>query len=155
VFNEFEDCLESYLTFRAEGDTMPTVLHPQIFLLLRTHPLAKKVHCIFTDQHQVPPGYVHGGASAAVLDEAMGLAIWQAGYRAVTVHLTIDYRQPVPLGESIRIRGVMHSKAERRIETSGEILLPDGSVAVFAKGIYAEGTHFLDLHAIRNFEAKK
>jgi uncharacterized protein (TIGR00369 family) len=110
---------------------------------------------IFTHQHQGPPGYVHGGASAAVLDEAMGLAIWQAGYHAVTVHLTIDYRQPVPLGESIRIRGVMHGKAERRIETSGEILLPDGSVAVFAKGIYADGAHFLDLDAIRNFKAKK
>jgi len=109
---------------------------------------------IFTIQHQGPPGYVHGGASAAVLDEAMGLAIWQAGYRAVTVNLTIDYRQPVPLGEPIRIRGAMLSKAERRIETSGEIILPDGSVAVFAKGIYADGAHFLDLDAIRNFEAK-
>jgi acyl-CoA thioesterase FadM len=85
----------------------------------------------------------------------MGLAIWQAGYRAVTVNLTIDYRQPVPLGEPIRIRGVMRSKAQRRIETSGEILLPDGSVAVFAKGIYVEGAHFLDQNAIQSFEAKK
>jgi hypothetical protein len=28
-------------------------------------------------------------------------------------------------------------------------------VAVFAKGIYVDGAHFLDLDAIRNFEAKK
>jgi uncharacterized protein (TIGR00369 family) len=110
---------------------------------------------VFTGRHQGPPGYVHGGASAAVLDEAMGLAIWQAGYRAVTVKLMINYRQPVPLGEPIRIRGAMRHKAERRIETSGEILLPDGSVAVFAKGIYAEGAHFLDQDAIRTFEPKK
>jgi acyl-CoA thioesterase FadM len=84
----------------------------------------------------------------------MGLAIWQAGYRAVAVKLTIDYRQPVPLGELIRIRGAMRGKTERGIETSGEILLPDGSVAVFAKGIYAEGAHFLDQDSIRNFESK-
>lgn len=109
---------------------------------------------IFTDQHQGPPGYVHGGASAAVLDEAMGLAIWQAGFSAVTANLMIDYRQPVPLGKPIRIRGAMPVKAGRRIETLGEILLPDGSVAVFAKGIYAEGAHFLDQDAIRNSGSK-
>jgi len=54
---------------------------------------------IFTIHHQGPPGFVHGGASAAVLDEAMGLAIWQSGYRAVTANLMIDYRKPIPLGE--------------------------------------------------------
>jgi acyl-coenzyme A thioesterase PaaI-like protein len=110
---------------------------------------------IFTIHHQGPPGFVHGGASAAVLDEAMGLAIWQAGYRAVTVNLMIDYRKPVPLDEPILIRGVMHGKVKRRIEASGEILLPDKSVAVFAKGVYVKGAHFLDQDAIRDFEAKK
>ena len=109
---------------------------------------------IFTIQHQGPPGFVHGGASAAVLDEAMGLAIWQAGYRAVTVNLMIDDRKPVPLGEPILIRGAMSGKAQRHIETSGEILLPDRSVAVFAKGVYVEGAHFLDQDAIRNFRPK-
>lgn len=109
---------------------------------------------IFTIHHQGPPGFVHGGASAAVLDEALGLAIWQAGYPAVTVNLTIDYRKPVPLGEPILIRGAMSGKAKKRIEASGEILLPDKTVAVFAKGIYVEGAHFLDQKAIQNFESK-
>jgi uncharacterized protein (TIGR00369 family) len=109
---------------------------------------------IFTEHHQGPPGFVHGGASAAVLDEAMGLAIWQAGYRAVTVNLMIDYLKPVPLGEPILIHGAMSARAKRRIETSGEILLPDRSVAVFAKGIYVEGAHFLDQVAIQDFESK-
>jgi acyl-coenzyme A thioesterase PaaI-like protein len=109
---------------------------------------------IFTMHHQGPPGFVHGGASAAVLDEAMGLAIWQAGYRVVTVNLMIDYRKPVPLGEPILIRGAMSGKAKRRIEASGEILLPDKSVAVFAKGIYVEDAHFLDQDVIPDFESK-
>ena len=109
---------------------------------------------IFTIHHQGPPGFVHGGASAAVLDEAMGLAIWQSGYRAVTVNLMIDYRKPIPLGEPVLIRGVMNSKANRRIEASGEILLPDGSVAVFAQGIYVDGAYFLDLDAIPDFGSK-
>jgi acyl-coenzyme A thioesterase PaaI-like protein len=109
---------------------------------------------IFTIHHQGPPGFVHGGASAAVLDEAMGLAIWQSGYRAVTVNLMIDYRKPIPLGEPVLIRGVMNSKVNRRIEASGEILLPDKSVAVFAQGIYVDGAQFLDLDAIPDFGSK-
>jgi len=84
----------------------------------------------------------------------MGLAIWQSGYRAVTVNLMIDYRKPIPLGEPVLIRGMMTGKVNRRIETSGEILLPDGSVAVFAQGIYVDGAQFLDLDAIPNFGFK-
>jgi len=38
----------------------------------------------FSEHQQGPPGFVHGGASAAVMDEAMGLAVWHAGYRVVT-----------------------------------------------------------------------
>ena len=110
---------------------------------------------IFTHRQQGPPGFVHGGASAAVLDEAMGLAIWQAGYHVVTVNLMIDYRKPVPLGEPIIIHGAMSGRAEWHIEATGEILLPDSSVAVFAKGIYAEGARFLDQDAIESFEPKK
>ena len=31
------------------------------------------------DAQQGPPGFAHGGASAALLDEAMGAAVWLAG----------------------------------------------------------------------------
>ena len=106
---------------------------------------------IFTIYHQGPPGFAHGGATAAVLDEAMGLAIWHAGYRVVTVNLTLDYRKPVPLGEIIQIHGAMSGKTKRRIEATGKIILPDGNVAVFAKGIYIEGAHFIDQVSLQDF----
>jgi hypothetical protein len=48
----------------------------------------------------------------------------------------------------------MSGKEKRRIESSGEILLPDKSVAVFAKGIYVEDAHFLDQDVIPDFESK-
>jgi len=105
----------------------------------------------FTINHQGPPGFAHGGATAAVLDEAMGLAIWHAGYRVVTVNLTLDYRKPVPLGEIIQIHGAMSGKTKRRIEATGKIILPDGNVAVFAKGIYIEGAHFIDQVSLQDF----
>lgn len=109
---------------------------------------------IFTNYHQGPPGFVHGGASVAVLDEAMGLAIWYAGYRVVTVNLNLDYRKPVPLGEPIQIHGVMSGKTNRRVEATGKIILPDGNVAVLAKGIYIEGAHFIDQVSLQDFGSK-
>jgi acyl-coenzyme A thioesterase PaaI-like protein len=98
----------------------------------------------FSDFQQGPPGFVHGGASAAVMDEAMGLAVFHSGYQVVTSNLSIDYRKPIPLGKTVKIQAVMSGKTERRILALGEILLPDGSVAVSAKGIYAEVNHFFD-----------
>ena len=106
---------------------------------------------IFNQHHQGPPGYVHGGASAAVLDEAMGLAIWYSGHHVVTVNLNIDYRKPVPLGEPIQIQGEMGDKINRRIEATGKICLPDGTIAVLAKGIYVEDAHFIDQAALQKF----
>jgi acyl-coenzyme A thioesterase PaaI-like protein len=109
----------------------------------------------FTRQQQGPPGFVHGGASAAVLDEAMGLAVWYSGYRVVTVNLVLDYRKPVPLGEIIQIHGAMSGRTKRRIEATGKIFLPDGTVAVIAKGIYVEGAQFIDQAALDQFGPQK
>lgn len=39
-----------------------------------------------------PPGFVHGGCSAAVLDSAMGMVAWTGGHRSVTANLTCNYR---------------------------------------------------------------
>jgi acyl-coenzyme A thioesterase PaaI-like protein len=98
----------------------------------------------FSEFQQGPPGFVHGGASAAVLDEAMGLAVFQSGFQVVTANLSIDYRKPIPLGKPVRIQAVMSGKTERRILALGEIRLPDGTVAVSAQGNYAEANHFFD-----------
>ena len=74
----------------------------------------------FSEFQQGPPGFVHGGASAAVLDEAMGLAVFQSGFQVVTANLSIDYRKPIPLGKPVRIQAFMSGKTERRIPTVEE-----------------------------------
>lgn len=109
----------------------------------------------FSEFQQGPPGFVHGGASAAVMDEAMGLAVFYSGYRVVTANLSIDYRKPIPLGQPITIRAVVSGKTERRILALGEIFLSDGSVAVSAKGIYAEVNHFFNEVAEQFLEPKE
>jgi len=101
---------------------------------------------VFTDAHQGPPAHVHGGASAAVLDEAMGAAVWSAGYSVVAVNLEINYKLPVPLGQNILIEAHIAEVKPRKILTVSEMRLPDGSVAVTGRGIYVEAPHmFKDL----------
>jgi uncharacterized protein (TIGR00369 family) len=108
----------------------------------------------FSEYQQGPPGFVHGGASAAVMDEAMGLAVFHSGYKVVTANLSIEYGKPIPLGKPVKIQAVMSGKTESRILALGEILLPDGSVAVSAKGIYAEANYFFDKVADQFMEPK-
>jgi uncharacterized protein (TIGR00369 family) len=96
---------------------------------------------VFTDAQQGPPAHVHGGASAAVLDEAMGAAVWRAGHRVVAVNLEINYRQPVPLGKKMVIEARIAEVQPRKILTTSEIRLPDGTVAVTGRGIYVEAPH--------------
>ena len=96
---------------------------------------------VFTEAQQGPPGYAHGGASAAVLDEAMGAVVWRAGYGVVAVNLEINYNKPVPLGQIMVIDARIDKIQPHKILTTSEICLPDGSVAVTGRGIYVEAPH--------------
>jgi uncharacterized protein (TIGR00369 family) len=98
----------------------------------------------FTQAQQGPPGHVHGGASAAVLDEAMGGAVWGAGFKALAVNLTVDYRRPLPLGQPVFVEAHLVDREGRTIRARGEIRLADGTVAVVGRGIYIEASHLIE-----------
>ncbi len=94
--------------------------------------------CNTKDWHQSYPGRVHGGISAALLDETIGRAIsinddtiW-----GVTVSLDIKYKKPVPTDAEIKIVGRITKENRKLFEGSGEIYLPNGEVAVIATGKY-------------------
>lgn len=93
---------------------------------------------ILNEAQQGPPGHVHGGASAALLDEVMGMVVWHAGYRVASVNLECEYRKPVPLGVELHVRGEIVERTGRTIQTQGAITLPDGTQAVIGRGIYVE-----------------
>lgn len=95
---------------------------------------------VFTpsENHQSYPGRLHGGLASTILDETIGRAINVADPEAwgVTIELTVKYRKPVPLDGEIVAHGRITKDAGRMFEGSGEIRLPDGTVAVEAKGRY-------------------
>ncbi|MHC1722650.1 MAG: PaaI family thioesterase [Aminipila sp.] len=90
------------------------------------------------DWHQSYPGRTHGGISAAVLDELIGRAVCieEPDCWGVTVELNMKYKKPVPT--EANLKGIAHiTRNTRKIfEGVGQILLPDGSVAVEATGKY-------------------
>ena len=90
------------------------------------------------DVHQSYPGRLHGGISSAILDETIGRAVIMGheGVWGVTVEFSVRFRQPVPLGNEIRAVGRITRDTRRLFEGTGEILLPDGSVAVEGRGKY-------------------
>lgn len=89
------------------------------------------------DHHQSYPGIVHGGISAAILDETIGRAIMafhDQNSFGVTVDLQVKYRKPVPLGVELKVVGRITKEGSRMFEGNGELYLPNGEIAVSATG---------------------
>jgi len=97
---------------------------------------------IFTprEEHQGYPGRMHGGMAATILDETIGRAIMVNRFDeeiwGVTIEFTSRYKKPVPLHEELRVLCRVTKNSRRIFEGSGEILLPDGTIAVEAHGRY-------------------
>jgi len=106
-------------------------------------------HSIFTKitlnlSQQGPPGFAHGGASAGLLDEAMGSAVWSAGHQVVAVNLGINYLKPVPLNQPIMVNANIEKTEGRAIHVTSSISLEDGTLLVSGHGIYVEAPQFFD-----------
>ena len=91
------------------------------------------------EEHQSYPTRLHGGISAAILDETIGRAIMiqeKEDFWGVTVEFTSRYKKPVPLDQELRVTGRIIKNTSRIFEGTGEILLQDGTVAVEGFGKY-------------------
>jgi len=88
--------------------------------------------------HQSYPGRVHGGISAAILDELIGRSamIEEPDMWGVTIEFSAKYRKPVPYDVPIIARGRLTRNTSRVFEGTGEIILEDGTVAVEGKARY-------------------
>jgi len=91
-------------------------------------------HC-----HHGYPGRVHGGVLTGVLDETIARAVtYVAGVDVerwgITAELSTRFLHPVPLETEVSARGRVLTQNRRMFTGSGEILLPDDTVAVRAEG---------------------
>jgi acyl-coenzyme A thioesterase PaaI-like protein len=85
--------------------------------------------------HEGPPGSVHGGWVAALLDQLLGIANTVVGVGGMTAELTIRYRKGTPFGVPLTIRARTDSVDGRKIYASGEIVAA-GVVTAEATGVF-------------------
>ena len=87
--------------------------------------------------YQGPPGCVHGGVSALLLDHTLGVANAWAGTAGMTGTLTVRYHAPVPLHEDLVVSGRQERVEGRKIWTTGSIS-HDGRVLVSTEGLFID-----------------
>ncbi|MFD0227017.1 PaaI family thioesterase [Streptomyces hirsutus] len=87
--------------------------------------------------YQGPPGHVHGGVSALLLDHTLGVANHWAGLSGMTAELTLRYLRPTPLFEPLTVTGRQVSVDGSRIRTAGEISA-GGRTCVTAEGLFID-----------------
>src|SRR5437660_5614272 len=74
-----------------------------------------------SERYQSWAGMVHGGLVALMLDEAVGWAAWHAGHPGVTGRLEVRYRQPLQLGDRVRITGRVEKMRRTLVYASARI----------------------------------
>ncbi|MGL4648112.1 MAG: PaaI family thioesterase [Caldilineaceae bacterium] len=101
---------------------------------------------VFTGRphHQGYPDRLHGGVITGVLDETIGRAInigagpGAAQQWGVTVELEVKFLRPAPLDLELTARGRITNISKRLFAGTGELYLPDGSVAATAVGKFVQ-----------------
>ena len=108
------------------------------------------MHCqlLVSDYHQGAPGLAHGGIMATAMDESMGVLNRFLGIPAVTVHLSVDFKKPVPVGTTLFIRTHITGVRGRKVFGQGTAHLgaADGPVAIVATALFLQVPleHFLE-----------
>jgi uncharacterized protein (TIGR00369 family) len=91
-----------------------------------------------SDQFEGPHGFLHGGIIATLLDESMSKAVRAGGLTAMTRHMEIDYRRPVPSGAPIRMESRVVRSEGRKHWAEAHIVDSDGITLAQGKGLFVE-----------------
>jgi acyl-coenzyme A thioesterase PaaI-like protein len=109
-------------------------------------PLAPPLHVTESDGGRVtgevtlgkayegPPGLVHGGFTATLLDHALARAARGAGHGGLTATLAVRYRRPVPLGTPLVVRAHLGTTEGRRATATATLTTAADPGTVLAEG---------------------
>ncbi|GAA3612773.1 PaaI family thioesterase [Marihabitans asiaticum] len=85
--------------------------------------------------YEGPPGCLHGGIAAAVLDQVLGVIPSSIGLPAMTATLDLRYRRPTPLGE-LSATAWLVERDGWKLRLEGELTDAEGEVTVSATGLF-------------------
>ena len=106
--------------------------------------------------YEGPPGHVHGGMVAMILDQVLGTLPAMTGSPGMTAYLNLTYRRPTPLGQ-LSAHGWVESKDGWKTFVKGEMRDAEGNVTVAADALFivpkiARGLFSLPMSDAADFE---
>lgn len=87
----------------------------------------------FGREHQGPPGFVHGGLLATLLDEAMGTVPFNGAGIRFTADMTVRYRRPTPIDTDLVCRARVSEASLRGFTVSATIVAADAETEVLVE----------------------
>jgi acyl-coenzyme A thioesterase PaaI-like protein len=84
--------------------------------------------------YEGPPGLVHGGFVATLLDHVLARAARSAGHGGLTATLTVRYRRPVPLGTPLLLEATLRTTEGRRATAEATLAAADDPGTTLAEG---------------------
>jgi uncharacterized protein (TIGR00369 family) len=88
--------------------------------------------------HEGPPGLVHGGVVATLLDHVLARAVRAAGRGGLTATLTVTYRRPVHLGVPLLATAELGTTDGRRTTARARLVAEEdpGTTLAEAEGLF-------------------
>ncbi len=86
--------------------------------------------------YEGPPGYIHGGILATLLDEVMSKLNRPLDVLAMTRHLEVDYLRPAPLNTQLTLTARHLRREGRKLFHIAELSHPDGTILTRGKGVF-------------------
>ena len=90
------------------------------------------------DKFEGHPGFLHGGIIATLLDETMSKACRARGLIAMTRHMEVDYRHPVPSCKQIRMEGRIVRDEGRKHWAEATIFGEENRPLAHGSGLFIE-----------------
>ncbi|MDQ3940109.1 MAG: PaaI family thioesterase, partial [Actinomycetota bacterium] len=89
----------------------------------------------FNRSYEGAPGFVHGGAIAAVFDQVLGMANLATGHPGMTGTLTVRYLNATPIRQEIRFEARAGDREGRKSFVTGRCSV-GGTVTAEAEGTF-------------------
>jgi acyl-coenzyme A thioesterase PaaI-like protein len=83
-----------------------------------------------------PPGHVHGGATAGLIDEVMGILAWNQNIPVVTQKLEVRYLRPLPLLSTAYLSTQIVHQDEKTVLLKTTLYCKQKTPCIEASGVF-------------------
>jgi acyl-coenzyme A thioesterase PaaI-like protein len=90
------------------------------------------------ERHEGAPGFAHGGAVAAALDDTLGTLLVVLRRPAVTAKLEVNFRKPAFLGADFEIEAWTDRVEGRKLHLAANMCDADGEIVADAVALFLE-----------------